>query len=56
MAAIPIFFSAPLLALQKIPKFHLISWIESVVKTFCDSPKTLQKLCISTKFPHKKIR
>lgn len=42
--------------------FHLIPWCRNFTEThsFCivsgDSPKIMRKLCISTKFPHQKIR
>ena len=48
--------------LRKIPKFHLISWCGNFVEThsFCkilsESPETLGKLKVPTKFPHQKIR
>ena len=38
--------------LRKNLKFHLIFWCGN----FAEMPKTLRKLCISTKFPHQKIR
>ena len=44
--------------LHKIPKFHLTSWCENFVERHSfrkvpgDSPETMQKLCLSTKFPH----
>ena len=48
--------------LSKISKFNLISWCGNFVEmhNFCRAsgnlPETLQKLCISTKFPHQEIR
>ena len=50
------------LVLCKIPKFHLISWCGNFVERLSfrrvsgESPKTLRKLCLSTKFPHQLIR
>ena len=47
--------------LQKIPYFHLISWCGNFMErhSFCivsgDSPKTMQKLCLATKFPHQEL-
>ena len=48
--------------LRKIPKFHLIYWCGNFVerhsfhRVSSKSPETLQKLCLSTKFLHQKIR
>ena len=48
--------------LRKIPKFYLISWCGNFVERYNfsrilgDSPETLSKLCLSTKFPHQVIR
>ena len=48
--------------LRKIPWFHLISWCEKFMERHSfriisgDSPKTMRKLCLSTKFPHQEIR
>ena len=42
--------------------FHLISWCENFVETHSyrivseDSPETMRKLCLSTKFSHQEIR
>ena len=50
------------LTLRKIPWFHLISWGGNFAERHSfrvvsgDLPKTLQKLCLSTKFPKQKIR
>ena len=47
---------------RKIPKFHLISWCRNFVEkhSFCivlgDLPEAIQKLCLSTKFPHHESR
>ena len=47
--------------LQKIPQFHLISWCGNFVERYSfgivlgESPKTMRKLCLSTKFLHKKL-
>ena len=49
-------------ALSNILKFHLISWCGNFVKRHSfrrvlgDSPEIMRKLCLSTKFPHQKIR
>ena len=54
-------------SLRKKPKFdliswHLISWCGNFVerhsfrKASGESPETLRKLCLSTKFPHQEIR
>ena len=49
------------LSLRKMPKFHLISWCGNFVErqsfhTFSsESPKTIRKLCLSTKFPNLEI-
>ena len=49
-------------ALQKIPSFHLISSCGNFVERESfriisgESPKTMQKLYLSTKFPHQEIR
>ena len=49
-------------ALRKIPKFYLISWCRNFVERHSFRrvssylPKSLQKLCLSTKFPHQEIR
>ena len=46
----------------KIPQFHLISWCGSFLERHSfrivsgESPKTMWKLCLSTKFPHQEIR
>ena len=48
--------------LRKIPQFHLISGCESFVGRYSfrivsgKSPKTMQKIRLSTKFSHQKIR
>ena len=50
------------LTLPKIQIFPLISWCGKFVEThslqrvFGNSSETLQKLCVSTKFPHQQIR
>ena len=50
------------LALRKIPYFHLISWCGNFMERHSfrivsgDSPETMRKLCLSTKFPHQEIR
>ena len=50
------------LALRKIPKFHLISWRGNFEERHSfgivleESPETMQKLCLSSKFPHQDIR
>ena len=47
--------------LRKIPKFHLISLCGNFVerhsfrRVLGESPETLRKLCLSTKFPHHEI-
>ena len=47
--------------LRKIPEFQLISWCGNFAerhrfrKVSGDSPKTMRKLCLSTKFSHQKI-
>ena len=51
------------ITLHKILEFDQISWcgnfLETVRHSFCrvlgESPETLQKLCLSTKFPHQEI-
>ena len=49
-------------SLRKTPYFHLISWCENFVEKYSfrivsgESPETMRKLCLSTKFPHQKIR
>ena len=42
---------------RNIPKFHLISWCGNFVErhSFRESPETLQKLCVSTKFLTMKV-
>ena len=46
----------------KIPQFHLISWCENFVKrqifliVLADSPETMRKMYLSTKFPQQEIR
>ena len=46
--------------LWKVPKFHLITWctnfvkMHSFVRVSGDTPKTLRKMWVSTKFPHQK--
>ena len=47
------------MTLRKIPSFYLISWCRNFVERHSFrivSPKTMRKLCLSTKFPHQKIR
>ena len=50
------------ITLHKIPKFNLISWcgnfveMHNVRRVTGDLPDILEKLCISLKFPHQKIR
>ena len=50
------------LTLRKIPWFHLISWCGNFVERNSfrivsgDSPETMWKLCLSTKFSHQEIR
>ena len=47
---------------QKYCNFHLISWCGKFVERHSfhivsgESPETMQKLCISTNFPHQAIR
>ena len=47
--------------LHKISYFHLLSWFDNFVETHSfrivssEPPKTLQKLCVSTNFPHQEI-
>ena len=54
--------NSPRIVLRKIPKFHLISWCENFVKRHSfsivssDSPETMRKRCLSTKFSHQEIR
>ena len=49
-------------ALCKLPQFRLISWYGNFVERHSfrivsgDSPETMRKLCLSTKFPHHEIR
>ena len=49
------------LALRKIPQFHLIYWCENFVGRHSfrivsgDSPETMRKLCLPTKFSHQEI-
>ena len=49
-------------SLRKIPEFHLISWCENFVERHSfridsgESPETMRKLCLSTKFPRHEIR
>ena len=49
-------------SLRKIPKFYLIYWFGNFVERHSfgtvlgESPETLRKLCLSTKFPHQEIR
>ena len=48
--------------MHKMPKFHLISWYGNFVERNSfrgasrDLPKTLPKLCLSTKFPYQGIK
>ena len=48
--------------LHKIPQVQLFSWGAKFLETHSfqrylnESPETLQKLCVFTKFPHQKIR
>ena len=48
--------------LREIPWFHLISWCGNFVERHSfrivsgESPKTMRKLCLATKFLHQKIR
>ena len=47
---------------EKYRNFHLISWCGNFVERHsfrivsAESPKTMGKLCLSTKFPHQEIR
>ena len=56
------YFLSFFLPLRKIPSFHLISWCGNFVERHSflivsgDSPETMWKLCLSTKFPHQEIR
>ena len=49
-------------ALRKISLFHLISWCGNFAGRYIfrivsgGSPETIQKLCLSTKFPYQEIR
>ena len=49
-------------SLCKIRQFHLISWCGNFVERQSfrtnsgESPETMRKLCLSTKFPHQEIR
>ena len=49
-------------SLRKIIEFHLITWWGNFMERHSfrivlgDSPETMQKLCLSTKFPDQKIR
>ena len=49
-------------SLLEIPYFHLMSWCESFLErhnfrvVLGESPETMRKLCLSTKFPHQEIR
>ena len=51
-----------LLRLRKMPQSHLISWCRNFVERYSfrivlgESPETMRKLCLSTKFPHLEIR
>ena len=36
--------------ISKIPKFHLNYWCGNFLETHSDSPETLRKLCVFTKF------
>ena len=48
-----------MISLRKIPYFHLISWCGNFVKiaqNYGESPETMRKICLSTKFPHQEIR
>ena len=57
-----IFSALPELPLRKILLFHLISWCENFVESHSlrivlgDSPETIRKLCLSTKFFGQEIR
>ena len=48
--------------LCKLPYFHVIFWCGSFVERRSfriasgESPKPMQKLCLSTKFPHQEVR
>ena len=48
--------------MHKMPKFHLISWYGNFVERHSfhgasrDLPKTLRKLCLSTKLPYQGIK
>ena len=47
--------------MRKIPSLHLISWCENFVDKHSvrivlgNSPETMRKLCVATKFPHQEI-
>ena len=49
-------------SLRKVPLLHPISWCGNFVESHSfhivsgDSPETMRKLCLSTKFPHQEIR
>ena len=49
------------LSLRKIPSFRLNSWCKSFVERHifhvvsAELPKTMRKLCLSTKFPYQEI-
>ena len=43
-------------SLRNIQRFHLIPWCWNFVERHSESPKTLRRLCLSTKFPHHEIR
>ena len=50
------------LTLHKISEFHLTFWCGNFVERHSfrivsdETPETMRKLCLSTKFPHQKIR
>ena len=49
------------ITLRKLPWFHLISWCGNFVERHSfyivlgESPETMRKLCLFTKFPHQEI-